>query len=125
MMLLNAQYRTDQNAFGGRDIERGGISVTISTAVDEAAYVEPADDTVLPGYPRPTLSHRECEVVLSWLRSDSKAVVGEQLFISIGTVNTHLARIRSKYAAVGRPAPTKAALFARALQDGLTDLRDW
>ena len=64
-------------------------------------------------------------MVLAWLRSDSKAVVAAQLFISIGTVNTHLARIRSKYAAIGRPAPTKAALFARALQDGLTDLRDW
>lgn len=99
--------------------------MTLSTAVDEAEYVEPAADTAMPGCPRPTLSHRECEVVLAWLRSDSKAVVGEQLFISIGTVNTHLARIRSKYAAVGRSAPTKAALFARALQDGLTDLRDW
>lgn len=99
--------------------------MTICTAVDEASYVEPAGGTALRFHPRPTLSHRECEVVLAWLRSDSKAVVAAQLFISIGTVNTHLARIRSKYAAIGRPAPTKAALFARALQDGLTDLRDW
>ncbi|HEY5856013.1 MAG TPA: LuxR C-terminal-related transcriptional regulator [Aldersonia sp.] len=93
--------------------------------VEPAGYDGPAADTALRWYPTPTLSHRECEVVLAWLRSDSKAVVAAHLFISIGTVNTHLARIRSKYAAVGRPAPTKAALFARALQDGLTELRDW
>ena len=33
-------------------------------------------------------------------------------------------RIREKYAAVGRPAPTKAALLARAIQDGLIDVND-
>jgi hypothetical protein len=37
---------------------------------------------------------------------------------------THIARIRSKYADVGRPARTKAQLLARALQDGLVQLDD-
>ncbi len=65
------------------------------------------------------------EVLIAWFRSDSKAVACRSLFITIGTLNTHLARIRGKYATAGRPASTKAALFARALQDGHIDLHDW
>ncbi|WP_433665096.1 helix-turn-helix transcriptional regulator [Nocardia sp. CA-128927] len=73
---------------------------------------------------RPTLSGREVEVLLAWLRADSKPEVCVLLFISLGTVNTHLSRIREKYAAVGRPAPTKAILVVRALQDGLVGIDD-
>lgn len=73
---------------------------------------------------RPSLSPRETAVVLAWLRCDSKAEVASQLYVSLGTVNTHLSRIRDKYAAVGRPASTKAALVARALQDGLVHVDD-
>jgi hypothetical protein len=32
--------------------------------------------------------------------------------------------VRAKYASVGRAAPTKAALIARALQDGLLRVGD-
>ncbi|MQY20146.1 LuxR C-terminal-related transcriptional regulator [Nocardia macrotermitis] len=73
---------------------------------------------------RPSLSRREVEVLLAWLASDSKVEVGRRLYISLGTVNTHLSRIRGKYAAVERPASTKAALVARALQDGLVDIEE-
>ncbi|MFF0815275.1 response regulator transcription factor [Rhodococcus sp. NPDC003318] len=71
---------------------------------------------------RPQLSPREIEVLLSWLRCDSKNTVAAELYLSIGTVNTHLARIRAKYSQVGRSAPTKASLVARAVQDGLISL---
>ncbi|WP_420838033.1 LuxR C-terminal-related transcriptional regulator [Antrihabitans stalactiti] len=74
---------------------------------------------------RPMLSSRESEVLLAWLRADTKPDAARRLYISPGTLNTHLTRIRAKYAAVGRPATTKAALFARALQDGYTDIEDW
>ncbi|MFB7873786.1 LuxR C-terminal-related transcriptional regulator [Nocardia sp. NPDC056064] len=73
---------------------------------------------------RPVLSPREREVLLAWFQTESKALVGQRLFISPGTVNTHLERIRTKYAHVGRPASTKAALVARAIQDGLVDPND-
>ncbi|MEU6562942.1 LuxR C-terminal-related transcriptional regulator [Nocardia nova] len=66
----------------------------------------------------PPLSAREVEVLLAWILSDTKAEVSRQLYISPGTVNTHIARIREKYSRAGRAAPTKAALLARALQDG-------
>ncbi|WP_374230484.1 helix-turn-helix transcriptional regulator [Rhodococcus sp. ARC_M6] len=70
----------------------------------------------------PGLTNREIEVLQHWLKSDSKPVVSAQLGISIGTVNTQLTRIRGKYAAIERSAPTKTSLLARALQDGIIDL---
>ncbi len=75
--------------------------------------------------PRPSLSDREVEVLLAWLAAESKEEAAARLFISASTVSTHLARIRAKYTAVGRPAPTKTHLFARALQDGFTSLDRW
>ncbi len=74
--------------------------------------------------PRPDLAPREKEVLLAWIRTDSKDGVARQLHIAPTTVRTHLQRIRAKYAAVGRPATTKAALVARAIQDGLIDVDD-
>ncbi|WP_422395754.1 LuxR C-terminal-related transcriptional regulator [Rhodococcus sovatensis] len=77
------------------------------------------------GQPRrtdPGLSTREVEVLLTWIRSDHKSAVSQALFIAPGTVNTHLSRIRTKYHRAGRPAPTKASLLARAIQDGLIGL---
>ncbi|WP_342216093.1 LuxR C-terminal-related transcriptional regulator [Nocardia farcinica] len=68
------------------------------------------------------LSARERQVLVAWLLGDSKGAASRKLYLSSSTVMTHIARIRDKYAAVGRPAPTKAALLARALQDGLVTL---
>ncbi|MEV6555194.1 LuxR C-terminal-related transcriptional regulator [Nocardia sp. NPDC051756] len=86
------------------------------------------EEVHMPGMPniskRPVLTTRELEVLLTWIRSDSKPEAGRRLFISQGTISTHLSRIREKYAAAGRPAPTKASLVARALQDALIDIDD-
>lgn len=89
------------------------LSPTMSAAMN---YVPPAD--------RPMLSAREREVLFSWFRTESKETVASDLFITVGTVNTHLKRIRAKYAAVGRPATTKASLVARAIQDELISPAD-
>lgn len=73
---------------------------------------------------RVTLSDREREVLMAWLRTDSKDEVARALHIAPATVRTHLQRIRVKYAQTGRPAHTKSALFARAVEDGLVGLAD-
>ncbi len=73
---------------------------------------------------RPALATREKEVLVAWFQTESKELVGSRLYISPATVRTHLQRIRVKYAAVGRPAPTKAALVARAMQDGMICIED-
>lgn len=80
------------------------------------------DEIVAPKMPQPTLTDREVEVLRTWLMLDSKPAVAQALFISLGTVNTHLTRIRAKYADLGRPASTKAALVARAIQDDIVDI---
>jgi DNA-binding NarL/FixJ family response regulator len=73
---------------------------------------------------RPKLGPREKEVLIAWFQTESKDLVGHKLAISPTTVRTHLQRVRAKYAAVGRPAPTKSALVARAIQDGIIFLDD-
>ncbi|WP_231965777.1 LuxR C-terminal-related transcriptional regulator [Mycobacterium sp. E802] len=71
---------------------------------------------------RPALSAREIEVLVSWIKEESKSTTGQSLYITASTVRTHLQRIRQKYTDVGRPASTKAALAIRAIQDGLVDI---
>jgi DNA-binding NarL/FixJ family response regulator len=73
---------------------------------------------------RPNLAPREKEVLIAWFRTESKDLVARQLQIAPTTVRTHLQRVRAKYAAVGRAATTKAALVARAIQDGIIDVDD-
>lgn len=72
----------------------------------------------------PALSPRERQIMIEWILSDTKSDVCGKLHIAPGTMNSHLSRIREKYDRVGRPAPTKAALLARALQDGYLDLHE-
>lgn len=70
------------------------------------------------------LSEREKQVLLAWFQTESKELVAKCLYIAPATVRTHLQRARAKYAAVGRPAPTKSALLARAIEDGILSLND-
>jgi DNA-binding CsgD family transcriptional regulator len=71
---------------------------------------------------RPSLSQREKEVLVAWFQTESKDLVGKRLYIAPSTVRTHLQRARAKYAAVGRAAPTKSALLARAIEDGILSI---
>jgi DNA-binding NarL/FixJ family response regulator len=99
----------------------------IRAARSHKAYVGPRMATALLNHKlrgRPALSQREREVVIGWCRAESKEAVAEKLCIETSTVRTHLQRVRAKYAAVGRPAPTKGALIARVIQDGLLRLED-
>jgi DNA-binding NarL/FixJ family response regulator len=73
---------------------------------------------------RPRLSERERQVLIAWFQTENKEQVAKRLFIEPSTVRTHLQRARAKYAAVGRPAPTKSALIARAIQDGILSIYD-
>jgi len=72
----------------------------------------------------PRLSDREREVLAQWFQCESKQLVADRMAITPRTVGTYLDRVRIKYANVGRPAPTKAALLARAIQDGIVDVDD-
>ncbi|GLZ30371.1 hypothetical protein Lesp02_25600 [Lentzea sp. NBRC 105346] len=73
---------------------------------------------------RAQLTPREVDVLVSWFACESKEMVARKLGLSVRTVNSYIDRARIRYANAGRPAPTKAALVARAVQDGLVRLED-
>jgi DNA-binding NarL/FixJ family response regulator len=73
---------------------------------------------------RPRLTDRETEVLLAWFQCESKQLVAARCNLSPRTVEGYIDRVRVRYARAGRPAPTKAALVARALQDGLIELEE-
>ncbi len=100
----------------------------VQSAASDTPYVGPRMAGALhsdSAVGRPSLAAREKEVLVAWFQTESKELVGSRLFISPATVRTHLQRIRLKYAAVGRPAKTKAALVARAIQDGLISVDEF
>lgn len=68
---------------------------------------------------RAGLTAREIQTLVTWSQVSSKAAVATRLHLKESTVRTHVERARAKYAAVGRPAPTKSSLLARLIQDGL------
>ncbi|TSE00452.1 response regulator transcription factor [Skermania sp. ID1734] len=106
---------------------REHMVAAVRAALTDTPYVSPSMERAMVANPRssrPKLSDREIEVLREWFRTESKGATGEALHISVGTVNTHLARIRMKYARVGRQASTKAALVARAIQDGIVHIED-
>ncbi len=94
--------------------------LTLARPVQQPQYVQQPQ----PSLPRPDLTDREIEVLRAWLRTDTKEEAAAHLHIAMGTINTHIARARAKYAAVGRTARTKAALLARVVQDGIMTLEE-
>jgi two-component system, NarL family, nitrate/nitrite response regulator NarL len=66
---------------------------------------------------RPALSQQEQQALLLWFQGMSKASVGRRMSITENTVRQYINRARMKYAATGRPAPSKDALLARAIED--------
>jgi two-component system nitrate/nitrite response regulator NarL len=68
---------------------------------------------------RPALSQQEQQALLLWFQGMSKASVGRRMSITENTVRQYINRARAKYAATGRTAPSKDALLARAIEDGV------
>ena len=68
---------------------------------------------------RPALSAQERQALLLWFQGMSKASVARRMSISENTVRQYINRARMKYATAGRAAPSKDALLARAIEDGI------
>ncbi len=68
---------------------------------------------------RPSLSEQERQALLLWFHGMSKASVGRRMSVTENTVRQYISRARAKYAATGRTAPSKDALLARAIEDGV------
>ena len=104
---------------------RRQIEQAVRSAARGTPYVPPSLASAISAddrSDRPQLTQREREVLLAWFRSSSKELAARQLNISPRTLNSHIERIRVKYAVAGRWSPSKAALMTRALEDGLITL---
>jgi two-component system, NarL family, nitrate/nitrite response regulator NarL len=97
------------------------LAMVLAVAEDRP-YVTPTAAGILVGDRRPdapVLSERERTALLWWFQSMSKASVASRMGISPHTVDMYIRRARLKYAQAGRPAPTKADMLLRAIEDGL------
>ncbi|MFK3983882.1 response regulator [Micromonospora sp. NPDC050397] len=109
-------------AFLAKHEGREHCVATVLAAASDRGYVPPALAGAIVGdrrSGRPVLSEKEREALLLWFQSMSKASVARRMNISEHTVKQYVDRARIKYARAGRPAATKAALLARAIEDGL------
>ncbi|PPK64872.1 response regulator transcription factor [Actinokineospora auranticolor] len=108
------------SAFLSKHEGRGHCVDTIIAAARDRPYVTPSvAGALLSDEKAPQLSKRERTALLLWFQSMSKASVAKRMNLSEATVRQYIDRARVKYAKSGRPAPTKTALLARAIEDGL------
>jgi DNA-binding CsgD family transcriptional regulator len=105
------------------ELRQRGATIVLSGADDAVEAVRRA----AAGRPEPArtpraphLAPRQREVLLAYVTgNDVLPTVARRLGMERETFKTHLRRIRDKYEAVGRPAPTRRDLYVRALEDGL------
>jgi two-component system, NarL family, nitrate/nitrite response regulator NarL len=102
------------------------IEVVVAAAQDRP-YVTPSVAKAMlndrsPG--RPKLSAQEERALRLWFQQPKKLNVAREMGISVDTVDQYISRARVKYAAAGRPASNKAAMVARAIEDGLVRPED-
>ncbi|WP_220136929.1 response regulator transcription factor [Streptomyces himalayensis] len=108
--------------FVAKNEGRAHLVNTVLAAAGDRPYVTPTAAGVLVGdrgASRPKLSSQERTALLWWFQSMSKASVARRMGVSVHTVDVYIRRARVKYAQVGRTAPTKADMLARAIEDGL------
>ncbi|WP_239151851.1 response regulator transcription factor [Virgisporangium aurantiacum] len=95
---------------------------TVVAAAQDRAYVTPSSAGAMWADTRPArpdLSKQERTALRLWFEGMSKASVAMRMNISVHTANQYINRARIKYSKAGRPGHTKAALLARAIEDGL------
>ena len=120
--IIDAVIDAGACAFVAKDEGRDHLFDAVLAVADDRPYVTRSQAKAIladrrPG--RPALSGKEHEALLLWFQGMSKASVARRMSISENTVRQYIDRARIKYAAAGRPAPTKDALLARAIEDGI------
>ena len=110
------------HAYVSKDEGRDHLVEAVLAAATDRPYVtrSQARAILADQHPaRPALSEQERQALLLWFQGMSKASVGRRMSISENTVRQYISRARAKYAATGRTAPSKDALLARAIEDGV------
>jgi two-component system, NarL family, nitrate/nitrite response regulator NarL len=110
------------HAYVSKDEGRDHLVEAVLAAAADRPYVTRSQARAMladQGPARPALSEQERQALLLWFQGMSKASVGRRMSISENTVRQYISRARAKYAATGRTAPSKDALLARAIEDGV------
>jgi two-component system nitrate/nitrite response regulator NarL len=113
------------HAYVSKDEGRDHLVEAVLAAATDRPYVTRSQAKAMladQGPARPALSQQEQQALLLWFQGMSKASVGRRMSISENTVRQYINRARAKYAATGRDAPSKDALLARAIEDGVIKL---
>lgn len=108
------------HAYIAKDEGRDHLIEAVLAVAEDRPYVTPSQAKAILADTRPSapgLSEQERQALLLWFQGMSKASVGQRMGISENTVRQYINRARTKYAAVGRSAPSKDALLARAIED--------
>ncbi|MEQ4719580.1 response regulator [Nonomuraea sp. B19D2] len=105
----------------GRATRESCLETILEVAADRPSVTLPMAHAIATDESphRPQLSDKERAALLFWFQSMSKASVAARMGIKERTVRQYIDRARVKYAAAGRPAPTKEKLLICAIQDGL------
>lgn len=127
------------SALGSADTVRAMLEAGISGYVskrDTTVALHQAIDAVLEGGTwtspdlaailaldpeRPELSEQETRALILYASGLKLQSVARQLGVKPTTAKEYIERVRAKYAAAGRPAPTKVHLHALAQEDGLLE----
>jgi len=110
------------HAYVSKEEGRDHLVEAVLAAADDRPYVTRSQARAIladQGPARPLLSQQERQALLLWFQGMSKASVARRMSISENTVRQYISRARAKYAATGRTAPSKDALLARAIEDGV------
>jgi two-component system, NarL family, nitrate/nitrite response regulator NarL len=110
------------HAYVSKEEGRDHLVEAVTAAADDRPYVTRSQARAMLAdqrSARPVLSQQERQALLLWFQGMSKASVARRMSISENTVRQYISRARAKYAATGRTAPSKDALLARAIEDGV------
>jgi DNA-binding NarL/FixJ family response regulator len=103
------------------------LIAAIRAAAEGRGYTPPTLGGAMAGNAdpqSPSLSIQETTALKAWFASRSKSMAAQSMGVAPATIHTYIERARAKYAAHGRPAPTKSDMVQRALEDGLIELSE-
>jgi two-component system, NarL family, response regulator DevR len=119
--LVRLVARTDVLGIVRKSAPVGVLLETIRAAVDGQPLMSTEWAAAIDADPELSdarLSRQEESVLALFATGLKTQAVASALGIAVGTVEDYVRRIRSKYARVGRAAPTKIDLYKRAIEDG-------
>lgn len=103
---------------GKRDSEEDVVGA-VWAILDDREWMTPDLAAVIAGDgDRPQLSDQEERALVLYASGLTLPAVAEALGVKPDTAKTYLARVRAKYAAVGRPVRSKLDIGRAAVQDG-------